>query len=118
LPPPAPSAVSSKRSVSARSTSRVWVPIEPVDPARATRVALTGVQGTGALPPKPLNRRSTAAKAAPVARKYVGLDDAQNPEHVEGRRQHEQHAVESVEQTAVGGQQRAHVLDAEITLQQ
>ncbi len=38
--PLAPMAVSSKRSGSAASTSSVWVPIEPVDPARATRGAV------------------------------------------------------------------------------
>ena len=38
--PLAPMAVSSKRSGSAASTSSVWVPIEPVEPARATRGAV------------------------------------------------------------------------------
>src|SRR5699024_10026164 len=86
--PDAPSAVIRDRSGSAATTSSVSTPMEPVDQSTETVITAAGSE-------RP--------------------DRDGQPEH---RRKNEQQAVETVEQPTVAGQNRTHVLDAQIPLEQ
>src|SRR6478609_4423629 len=104
LRPVAPRAVSSKRSASASSTSSAWVPIEPVDPASATRTADMKRAYRSSPPETPRGDRSGG--------------EAEDPRDVVRDREHEEHAVEPIEHATVLREDRAHVLQPEITLEQ
>ena len=84
----APSAITSKRPSAARTTSSAWVPMDPVLPAMQTVLAGTGLES----------------------------DDVERYGKKVGRWQDEQQRVEAVEQAAVTGQERAGVLDPQVTL--
>src|SRR5262245_7489637 len=87
---PTPSATTSYWGASARTTSRVCVPIEPDEPAIATRTVTT----RALLGPRLERQRD-----------------------VVGDGQHEQEPVEAIEHTAAPAQQGAEVLPAEVALE-
>src|SRR5207247_8746158 len=95
---PAPSPRTLNRSGLRRTTSRAWVPIEPVDPRIASdRMSLEGT---------------------PRCHLWsVGwLED--QPKVVEDRRGHEQHGGDSVQDSAVAWEHGAHVLHTEVPFDQ
>src|SRR3954447_2122972 len=85
-----PRATTSYRPASARMTSSVCTPIEPDDPAMATRMIGTALLGC------------------------PGFEQLQEVVH---GRQAEQETVEPIEHTAVAADDRAEVLDVEIALE-
>src|SRR5829696_8309794 len=100
----APSATTSKRSGSARTTSIVCVPIEPVEPAMATVVTAT----RSPYPPPP--------DAPGAGRRRSGQEEVAEAGQVPDGRQHKQDRIKPVEQAAMTRQDVAHVLDIEVAL--
>ena len=93
-----------KRSGAARSTSRVWVPIEPVEPTTATRFWVS-------------SRRLSPGRPGPAsARRRCGSSDVGQANEAVGRGEHEQKGVDPVHHPAVTGEERSHVLYPEVTL--
>src|SRR5687768_15894582 len=89
----AASATTRNRSGSARTTSSVCVPIDPVEPATATVVV-------------------------EVTQLTLNDEEVADPGDVPDCGEDEQEGVEAIEQATMAGQQRAHVLDAQVPLQQ
>ncbi len=93
-----------KRSGAERSTSRVWVPIEPVDPTTATRRS------------DRRGRRRAAAWAGTGRVSWCPSSHVGQANEEVGRRQHKEQGVDAVEHPTVSGQEGPHVLHAEIAL--
>ena len=99
----APRATTSKRSGSAPTTSSVWVPIDPVDPARATVVVVT----QGSLRPR---------GPEPVRATMRAMPWCSRPEHTAGSTKSRPSKRSS--RPPWPGRIDAHVLHAEVALEQ
>src|SRR5439155_25833357 len=95
---PAPKPTTRNRSGLCRTTSRAWVPIEPVEP----RIASDRMSLEVTLP-------CHLAAASP-------LED--QPKVVESRRGRQKDGIDAIQDPAVAGEDRAHVLHPEVALDQ
>src|SRR3954452_15235607 len=90
------------RSGLRRTTSSAWVPIDPVAPR---------------MPSCLMPRSYPALGATPLSGPNITSSE-HDTEQQERRRRHEQQGIDPVEHPAVTGQQRPHVLDADVALEQ
>ena len=98
----APSATTRNRSGSALTTSNAWVPIDPVDPTTLT------VTGWPDRPWPPVIGVAPSCTSPKVEHSY----------QIVRRRQDEEQGIDPVENTAMAREERSHVLQAQITLDQ
>src|SRR5207249_10443857 len=109
------------RSGFRRTTSRAWVPTDPVDPRMISdRIAPLRLPRGQRLHRQ--ERRPGSMVFFPVTspkrpRNEPGLEQQQT-EEVEGGGSREQDRVDAVQDAAVSGEKAAHVLDPEVALEQ